>query len=73
MSNTIDVITNNLLPLPDPLCTELGFAVGDILVCEMDKERKEMRLVKHTDQTLSDEEIEAASNLTRVISLSSGE
>ncbi|GGW72312.1 hypothetical protein GCM10008111_30510 [Alishewanella tabrizica] len=73
MSYTVEILQNNLLPLPEPLCTALGFAVGDILVCEMNKERNEMRMVKHTDQTLSDEAIEAASNLTRVISLSADE
>lgn len=73
MSYTVEILKNNLLPLPESLCTELGFAVGDILVCEMNKERNEIRMIKHTDQTLSDEAIEAASNLTRVISLSADE
>lgn len=53
--------------MPDALCAELGFAAGDILVCEIDKDRSEMRMVKHTDQTLTDEQILAAGNLTRVI------
>ena len=67
MSYSVEIINNNLLPLPDELCTELSFAVGDILVCEMNKDRSEMRMVKHTDQTLTDEQILAAGNLTRVI------
>jgi hypothetical protein len=67
MSYSVEFINNNLLPLPDELCTELGFSVGDILVCEMNKDRSEMRMVKHTDQTLTDEQILAAGNLTRVI------
>ena len=67
MSYSVEIINNNLLPLPDELCTELGFAVGDILVCETNKDRSEMRMVKHTDQTLTDEQIIAAGNLTRVI------
>ena len=67
MSYSVEIINNNLLPLPDELCTELGFSVGDILVCEMNKDRSEMRMVKHTDQTLTDEQILAAGNLTRVI------
>uniref|UniRef100_UPI0040489C4D hypothetical protein n=1 Tax=Rheinheimera sp. TaxID=1869214 RepID=UPI0040489C4D len=68
MSYTVETMRNNLLPLPDALCAELSFAVGDVLVCELDKDRLEMRMVKHTDQTLTDEEILAAGNLTRVIS-----
>ena len=67
MSYSVEIINNNLQPLPDELCTELGFSVGDILVCEMNKDRSEMRMVKHTDQTLTDEQILAAGNLTRVI------
>jgi len=67
MSYSVEIINNNILPLPDELCTELSFALGDILVCEMNKDRSEMRMVKHTDQTLTDEQIIAAGNLTRVI------
>ena len=67
MSYSVEIINNNILPLPDELCTELSFAVGDILVCEMNKDRSEMRMVKHTDQTLTDEQILAAGYLTRVI------
>ncbi len=73
MSDSVEIINNNLLPLPDALCAELGFAVGDILVCEMDKYRSEMRMVKHTDQTLTDEQILAAGNLTRVINITPDE
>jgi len=73
MSYSVEIINNNLLPLPDELCTELGFALGDILVCEMDKDRSEMRMVKHTDQTLTDEQILAAGNLTRVIDITPDE
>ncbi len=47
MSYSVEIINNNLLPLPDELCAELGFAVGDILVCEMDKYRSEMKMVKY--------------------------
>lgn len=49
------------------LCDELGFVVGDILVCELANDRSEMKLLKHTDQTLTDEDIIAAGHLTRVI------
>ncbi len=73
MSYSVEIINNNLLPLPDELCTELGFALGDILVCEMDKDRSEMRMVKHTDQKLTDEQNLAAGNLTRVIDITPDE
>ena len=73
MSYTVKMLKDNVLPLPDALCSELGFAVVDILICEMDKSRSEMRMVKHADQAVTDEQIAAAGNLTRVISLSSGE
>ncbi len=67
MTYTVEILANNILPLPDMLCDELGFVVGDILVCELANDRSEMKLLKHTDQTLTDEEIIAAGNLTRVI------
>lgn len=73
MSYTIEILKDNVLPLPDSLCLELGFAVGDILICEMDKDRSEMKMTKHTEQTLTDEQISSAGNLTRVISLSTEE
>ncbi len=71
MSYSVKIINNNLLPLPDTLCAELGFVVGDILFCEFDKDRSEMRMVKHTNQALTDEQIAAAGNLTRVIKIDS--
>lgn len=73
MSEIIEITKDHLLPLPDTLCAELGFAVGDILFCELDKERSEIRMVKHCDQTLTDEQIIASGNLTRVIKLSPDE
>jgi len=73
LSYTIEILKDNVLPLPDSLCLELGFAVGDILICEMDKDRSEMKMTKHTEQTLTDEQISSAGNLTRVISLSTQE
>ncbi|OZB41965.1 MAG: hypothetical protein B7X50_05775 [Alishewanella sp. 34-51-39] len=69
MSFTVEITKDNLIPVPDALCAELGFAVGDILVCVVDKERSEISMVKHGDQTLTDEQILAAGNLTRVVSL----
>jgi hypothetical protein len=68
MTYIAEILANNILLLPNMLCDELGFAVGDILVCELAKDRSEMKLLKHADQTLTDEEILAAGNLTRVIS-----
>jgi len=73
MSYSVEIMSNNLLLLPDTLCAELGFSMGDILVCEMDKGRSEMRMVKHTDQTLTDEQILVAGNLTRVINIKPNE
>ncbi|GHG77507.1 hypothetical protein GCM10010919_33220 [Alishewanella longhuensis] len=73
MSYTVKIIQGNLLPLPDTLCAELGFAVGDILVCERDKDCSAIRMQKHADQTLTDEQIASAGNLSRVISLTLGE
>jgi hypothetical protein len=73
MNYTVEITNNNLIPVPDVLCAELGFEVGDILVCVIDKVRSEISMVKHIDQTLSDEQILAAGNLTRVVSLTTSE
>lgn len=73
MSYNVKILKDNVLPLPDELCSEMGFGVGDILICEMDKGRSEMKMTKHPDQTLTDEQILVAGNLTRVISLSTEE
>lgn len=69
MSYTVEITKDNLIPVPDALCAELGITVGDILVCTMDKDRAEISMIKHIDQTLTDEQISAAGNLTRVVSL----
>jgi hypothetical protein len=73
MNYNVNILKDNVLPLPDTLCSELGFAVGDILICEMDKSRSQISMSKHTDQTLTDEQILVAGNLTRVISISTKE
>ena len=73
MSYTIETLKGNVIPLPDSLCLELGFAVWDILICEMDKGRSEMKMTKYADQSLTNEQISVARNLTRIISVSSGE
>jgi hypothetical protein len=59
--------SNNEIPLPDDLCRELNFAIGDILLCEKLDNAAAIVLSKHIDQTLTDAEIESAGNLTRVI------
>lgn len=73
MSYTVEITKDNLIPIPDKLCAELGFAVGDVLVCVMDKDRSEIRMTKHLDQTLTDEQISSAGNLLRVVSLEADE
>jgi len=60
---------NNELPLPDELCSQLNFNIGDILLCEKRDNPQALVLSKHIDQTLSDVEIAAAGNLTRIIPL----
>jgi hypothetical protein len=59
--------SNNEIPLPDDLCRELNFAIGDILLCEKLDNAAAIVLSKHIDQALTDAEIESAGNLTRVI------
>lgn len=73
MIYTTEVHKDNLIPLPDELSVELGFTVGDILVCVMDKDRSKISMIKHIDQTLTNEQISAAGNLTRVVSLGAAE
>lgn len=67
MSYTVEIIQNNILPLPDALCDELGFQIGDILIFKINKTRSEIILEKHDDQSLSDEQIIDAGNLARVL------
>lgn len=73
MSYTVEITKDNLIPIPDTLCAELGISVGDILVCVTDKERSEISMKKHSDQTLTDEQISAEGNLTRLVSLGAAE
>lgn len=61
--------SNNEIPLPDDLCRELNFVVGDILLCEKLDNTAAIVLSKHIEQSLSDDEIESAGNLARVIPL----
>jgi len=69
MSYTVEITTEDgFLPLPDRLCSELGFNVGDVLICELAADRSELIMKKHMDQSLNDTQIASAGNLTRVIS-----
>lgn len=67
MNYQVKLGSNNEIPLPDDLCRELNFAIGDILLCEKLDNAAAIVLSKHIDQTLTDVEIESAGNLTRVI------
>lgn len=69
MSYQVEVEENYVLPLPDELCQKLGINVGDILICKLGSNSAEIEMTKYVDQTLSDDEVVAAGNLTRVISL----
>lgn len=73
MSYTVEITKDNLIRIPDILSAELGFSLGDILVCVMYKDRPEISMAKHSDQTLTDEQISAAGNLTRVVSIEAAE
>lgn len=61
---------NNEIPLPDELCVQLNFNIGDILLCEKGYSPQALVLSKHIDQTLSDDDIASAGNLARIIPLS---
>jgi hypothetical protein len=60
-----------LVTLPDVICSELGFQLGDILIREVTDNASKLTLRKHRVQTLTDDEIALAGNLTRVIPLES--
>lgn len=67
MNYQVKLGSNYEIPLPDDLCRELNFAIGDILLCEKLDNAAAIVLSKHIDQTLTDAEIESAGNLTRII------
>lgn len=67
MKYQVKLNSNNEIPLPDDLCRELNFAVGDILLCEKLDSTVAITLSKHIDQSLTDAEIASAGNLARVI------
>lgn len=60
-----------LVTLPDVICSELGFQLGDILIREVTDNASKLTLRKHRVQTLTDDENALAGNLTRVIPLES--
>jgi hypothetical protein len=70
MNYQVKIGKNNETPLPDDLCSELDIKIGDILICEAIENSSKIKMTKHCNQTLSDAEISAAGNLTRVISYS---
>lgn len=57
------------MPLSDELCESLEIAIGDILRFLPIDSKGQIKIVKHDDQTMSDEEIENAGNLSRVVPL----
>ncbi len=60
-----------LVPLPDVICSKLGFQVGDTIICEVTDNASKLTLRQHVDQTLTDDEMALAGNLNRVIPLES--
>ncbi len=70
MHYQVKIGKNNETPLPEALCSELGINIGDILICETMENSSKIVMTKHCNQTLSDADISAAGNLTRVISCS---
>lgn len=68
---TYQMNDERLVTLPDVICSELGFQLGDILIREVTDNASKLTLRKHRVQTLTDDEIALAGNLTRVIPLES--
>ncbi|WP_233081170.1 hypothetical protein [Rheinheimera soli] len=73
MSYQFKIGKNGEIPIPDDICNELDFNVGDILFCEAIADSSAISISKHCDQTLSDDEISESGNLTRVIPYDSGQ
>lgn len=67
MSYQVKIGKNREIPIPDDICNELDFNIGDILSCEAISDSSAISISKHCDQTLSDDDIASAGNLTRVI------
>lgn len=67
MSYRVTLGHHNEVQLPDALCQELGIEIGDIMVFGAHPDSESLIVTKHGDQTLTDDEIAAAGNLSRVI------
>lgn len=68
MSYQVQIGKNNEILLPEDLCNVLEIEVGDILICEVAVSSPAISMKKHSNQALTDDEITAAGNLTRVFS-----
>lgn len=67
MSFRVKIGRYNEVELPDALCHALGVKIGDIMVFEATPDSQALTVTKHSDQTLTDEQIAAAGNLSRII------
>lgn len=69
MSYRVALGRHNEVQLPDALCKALGIEIGDIMSFEAHSDSDPQALIatRHSDQTLTDAEIAAAGNLSRVI------
>ena len=67
MSYQVKIGKNREIPLSDDICNELEIIIGDILICEAIVDSSSISMKKHSNQTLSDDDIALAGNLTRVI------
>lgn len=67
----VTVGKNGAIPLPpdDDFSEENELNIGDILLCTLIKDKHSIKLEKFSDQTLTDEQIEAHGSLCRVIEL----
>lgn len=70
MSFRVTLGRHNEVPLPDALCQALGLKIGDIIVFAASPDSQALTVTKHNDQTLTDDQIAAARNLSRIIPLS---
>tara|TARA_Y100000310_G_scaffold114250_1_gene112767 strand:+ start:2392 stop:2622 length:231 start_codon:yes stop_codon:yes gene_type:complete len=60
----VTVGKNGTIPLPDNEESKLN--IGDILLCNLDEDKRLIELEMFSDQTLSSEQIKAHGSLTRV-------
>ena len=69
MNFTTTIGENHEIELPEQICQQLSINTGCILEFKTIKEAKSIEIKKHEDQSLTDEEIEKAGNLSRVFPL----